>query len=526
MKIDKQCFGAQTPGSTNNPTCFGAFECHMVQKSFYDVLLVNHDATLDEIKQAFKRRALQVHPDKGGSKEQFHAVYQALEILSDQEARKRYDFRLKSGGPQVPAKRKAESTSATCATRPSKPARSNTRESGYGESKPLPRELQKILSQIHELLKEFDRNVRQEIIVREFSQQQRLLLEQWIVDHAEQRNPDFSAPDKQTKVQEASSRLVLREPGGSQVRRKSKTLRKTEKKYHMRGIYPCSKPGKYMASVSFHGLEIQSGGMDLPTALEYFVLLTAVKQKMLTYDATCFAEHLEEALMSSALEQGRNLQELSISFAVQQRTAMFIGNNSKLRTPRVKNIRQVVKIYKLLAPFRSRFKGRGDTKTRTLFDHHSIADVEIEWNQFQQAVADAWEVASVDSTEYNVSAAFRARHLQIWGPDIIWPWFRRRVKHRPGNPSVFREEEDKEGRDEESKDAKAPTEMGEVDDRTLSERKRQEHSRILLRQQKKHREERRRMQVLEQKRRQKALRQRMKADLTMDEILGRRNTWH
>ena len=61
--------------------------------------LVNHDATLDEIKQAFKRRALQVHPDKGGSKEQFHAVYQALEILFDQEARKRYDFRLKSGGP-------------------------------------------------------------------------------------------------------------------------------------------------------------------------------------------------------------------------------------------------------------------------------------------------------------------------------------------------------------------------------------------------------------------------------------------
>lgn len=433
----------------------------MVQKSFYDVLLVNHDATLDEIKQAFKRRALQVHPDKGGSKEQFHAVYQALEILSDQEARKRYDFRLKSGGPQVPAKRKAESTSATCATRPSKPARSNTRESGYGESKPLPRELQKILSQIHELLKEFDRNVRQEIIVREFSQQQRLLLEQWIVDHAEQRNPDFSAPDKQTKVQEVSSRLVLREPGGSQVRRKSKNLRKTEKTYHMRGIYPCSKPGKYIASVSFHGLEIQSGGMDLPTALEYLVLLTAVKQKMLTYDATCFAEHLEEALMSSALgsREGTETRTVGISFAVHQRTAMFIGNNSKLRgPPRVKNIRQVVKIYKLLAPFRSRFKGRGDTKTRTLFDHHSIADVEIEWNQFQQAVADAWKVAGVDSTEYmvklkalyNVSAAFRARHLQIWESDIIWPMVSTLVLTPPSFQAFSEKRRILEGRDEEN----------------------------------------------------------------------------
>ena len=46
------------------------------------------------------------------------------------------------------------------------------------------------------------------------------------MDHAEQRNPDFSAPDKQTKVQEASSRLVLREPGGSQVRRKKQDFEK------------------------------------------------------------------------------------------------------------------------------------------------------------------------------------------------------------------------------------------------------------------------------------------------------------
>ena len=57
--------------------------------TFYDVLLVNKTATLDEIKVAFKRRALQVHPDKGGTKEEFHLVYQALETLSDPDARKR-----------------------------------------------------------------------------------------------------------------------------------------------------------------------------------------------------------------------------------------------------------------------------------------------------------------------------------------------------------------------------------------------------------------------------------------------------
>ena len=62
--------------------------------SLYVILQVPQQATVDEIKLAFKRRALQVHPDKGGSKDAFHTVYQALEILSDPEARKKYDQRL------------------------------------------------------------------------------------------------------------------------------------------------------------------------------------------------------------------------------------------------------------------------------------------------------------------------------------------------------------------------------------------------------------------------------------------------
>ena len=63
----------------------------MPQVSLYDVLLVDQNATLDEIKLAFKKRALQVHPDKGGSKEAFHLVYQALETLADPLARRKYD---------------------------------------------------------------------------------------------------------------------------------------------------------------------------------------------------------------------------------------------------------------------------------------------------------------------------------------------------------------------------------------------------------------------------------------------------
>lgn len=36
-----------------------------MSRNFYDVLHVDRSATLEEIKLAFKRRALQVHPDKG-----------------------------------------------------------------------------------------------------------------------------------------------------------------------------------------------------------------------------------------------------------------------------------------------------------------------------------------------------------------------------------------------------------------------------------------------------------------------------
>ena len=55
----------------------------MVRKSLYDVLLVDRNASLDEIKSAFKRRALQVHPDKGGSKDAFHLVYEAPDSSQD-----------------------------------------------------------------------------------------------------------------------------------------------------------------------------------------------------------------------------------------------------------------------------------------------------------------------------------------------------------------------------------------------------------------------------------------------------------
>ena len=57
----------------------------------YDVLGVDADASADEIKTAYWRRAKNAHPDAGGSAQEFGDVKLAHAVLSDPERRARYD---------------------------------------------------------------------------------------------------------------------------------------------------------------------------------------------------------------------------------------------------------------------------------------------------------------------------------------------------------------------------------------------------------------------------------------------------
>jgi len=57
----------------------------------YDVLGVPHDASKDEIKKAYKKLAVQLHPDKGGDPEKFKELANAYDVLSDDEKRNQYD---------------------------------------------------------------------------------------------------------------------------------------------------------------------------------------------------------------------------------------------------------------------------------------------------------------------------------------------------------------------------------------------------------------------------------------------------
>lgn len=67
----------------------------MSKKDFYQTLGVTRSATADEIKKAYRKLAMQYHPDKNqGNKkaeDKFKELSEAYEILSDTEKRKNYD---------------------------------------------------------------------------------------------------------------------------------------------------------------------------------------------------------------------------------------------------------------------------------------------------------------------------------------------------------------------------------------------------------------------------------------------------
>lgn len=62
------------------------------KRDYYEVLGVGKNASADEIKKAFRRLAVQYHPDKdGGNEEKFKEINEAYEVLKDADKRKRYD---------------------------------------------------------------------------------------------------------------------------------------------------------------------------------------------------------------------------------------------------------------------------------------------------------------------------------------------------------------------------------------------------------------------------------------------------
>ncbi len=72
------------------------------EEDYYDILGVGRDASKEEIKKAYRKKAKKYHPDKNPdnteeAREKFKKISEAYEVLADDEKRKRYDRYGKRG---------------------------------------------------------------------------------------------------------------------------------------------------------------------------------------------------------------------------------------------------------------------------------------------------------------------------------------------------------------------------------------------------------------------------------------------
>jgi len=66
-------------------------------KNYYKILDVEPDSDFNRIKRAFRKKALEHHPDRGGTHAEMVKINEAWEVLSNTQLRQQYDNLLKNG---------------------------------------------------------------------------------------------------------------------------------------------------------------------------------------------------------------------------------------------------------------------------------------------------------------------------------------------------------------------------------------------------------------------------------------------
>ena len=80
--------------------------------NYYDILGVSKTASEEEIKKAFRAKALQYHPDKNPGDDEavkkFREITEAYEVLSNDKRRKEYDYKRKNASDHLKNKNNKE----------------------------------------------------------------------------------------------------------------------------------------------------------------------------------------------------------------------------------------------------------------------------------------------------------------------------------------------------------------------------------------------------------------------------------
>ena len=85
-----------------------------MKRDFYDILGVTKSASADEIKKAYRKTAMQFHPDRNpgdkAAEDKFKEAAEAYEILSDGDKKAKYDrFGHQAFGPGMGGGRSSSS---------------------------------------------------------------------------------------------------------------------------------------------------------------------------------------------------------------------------------------------------------------------------------------------------------------------------------------------------------------------------------------------------------------------------------
>ncbi|MBW7954519.1 DnaJ domain-containing protein [Candidatus Gracilibacteria bacterium] len=73
-----------------------------MSKNYYDILGISKTSSEDEIKKAYRKKAMEYHPDRGGDESKFKEINEAYSVLSDSEKKRQYDTYGSVGGNQNP----------------------------------------------------------------------------------------------------------------------------------------------------------------------------------------------------------------------------------------------------------------------------------------------------------------------------------------------------------------------------------------------------------------------------------------